>query len=174
MNAFNITLGTEALVQTLGLIACLIGIGSYLFNDSVNYKRGQTASSVLFAVQYACLDALSAASMQAINVIRGYFSINTDSTVFLFMLYGLYWSVGAYFYSEIKDILPLLAVTVGTFAIIKLKERSFRMVMLIPSAIWVLIGVVENSLGGIIMSSLIIGINTYKITITTAKGPVEN
>lgn len=150
-------------IQILGMIACIIGIGSYLFDSGVRYKLSQFISSLLFAGHYGLLDAHSAAATQLVNAIRGLLSINISNNALLAGLYIAYWGIGGYFYTTLNDILPLIAVTIGSYAIVKLDGLKFRVTMLVPSLIWVLIGTIESSIGGVAMSSIILCINITKI-----------
>ena len=159
------------LIQIIGFLAFIIGVLAYVFSQDNHTKISLSLSSALFSIQYALLDAQSAAVVQLINTIRSFVSIKSSSTVILFLLYLMYWSFGLYFYNEPTDSLPMIAVTVGTFALLKLKGIAMRSVMLVPSIIWVAIGIINNSVGGSLMSFLIIIINIYTINKVVVRQP---
>lgn len=162
-------------IQTLGFIALLFSLVAYALNNDNQTKYCLSLSALFFSIQYAYLDAYSVAVVQGINTIRCILAIKTSSTGILLTLYVLYWSIGILFYKSPIDILPMIATTISSFALFKLKDIPMRTVMIIPSLIWLLISIINNSYGGTLLSIAFLAINLVTIhkSIKQTKDPVK-
>jgi len=174
MKIINLFLGGSKLimmtynyiVQGIGFLALFFGVSAFLFKDEYKLKTFMSIASLLFSIQFFLLDSLSASLLKLISFIRNYLSIkqvkNNKNTAYIFILF--YIASGLFFYKAPVDIITIIGVSCSTYGIFNLKGIPMRL-MFIPATIsWLLTAIYYQSVGAIILESIILFVNLLTIT----------
>ena len=131
----------------MALLAFLLCVYSTKYPNDINYKILTIIESLVFSIQLYLMELNIPAFIFLLNAFRAFFSAKTKSFIIIFVFIFIHWSVGYYLYEEVKDILPLISVTVGTYAIFRLKDIPFRFAILFTNFMWMTISIMESNIG---------------------------
>jgi len=115
--------------------------------------------SVLLSVHFFVLGAHTAGIMAAISSLRNYLTLfeAARKTVPFFII--LYLFFGVYAYDVPKDILPVAASCIGTYALFYTKGLTLRFWLFIGGMCWLVHNAVSISIGPTLMEMMLVAAN---------------
>ncbi len=166
------------------LIAQIIGIGALLFVLLSFQKNSRylillflIIAQILFTIHFGLLGAWTGAAMNGIAAFRTYiFNLRETKTwsnkpFWLYLFVVLFWVFGIVTWSGYFSILPILAMTIDSFAVWNKKTQYIRLLMLIPRPLWFVYNYTVVSYAGMIteifvLFSIVIGIIRFDLSAT--------
>jgi hypothetical protein len=160
------------LIQIIGLIACIIGISSFLYKNDKTLKKLMSLAAFLFSIHYFLLESWTSGIIKLINSSRNIISIKYSSKYILFIFLSLYWCLGLFYADKFIDYISVLTITISTIAMFTFSDIKLRL-FFFPSIItWIIIGLQTNSIGGVIAESFVFisnSITIFKLYFTNKK-----
>lgn len=151
------------LIQSIGIIACIIGISSFLFKNDKTLKKLMSLAAFIFSIHYFLLESWTSAIIKLINSTRNIISIKYSSQYILFIFLSLYWCLGLFYADKTIDYISVITITISTIAMFNFSGIKLRL-FFFPSIItWIIIGIQTNSIGGVIAESFVFISNSFTI-----------
>lgn len=150
------------------MIGQIIGIIGFVFLGISNLVKTrkkiilfQMLSCFIFSIHYFLLNALTAAVLNLIGIIRGIMFYNKKEVNKKYISYFigyilLYLIVGIITYDDIFSIFPIIAYILYTISVFNSKELIMKIINLIISLMWIIYDLSYLSYGGIISDILMI------------------
>ena len=165
---------TQFIAQTIGIIALLFVLLSFQKNSRYLILLFLIIAQILFTIHFGLLGAWTGAAMNGVAAIRTYIFNQRESKqwsnkqVWLYLFVVLFWVFGIVTWSGYYSILPILAMTIDSFAVWNKETKSIRMFMLIPRPLWLTYNFTVGSYAGMIteifvLFSILIGIIRFDI-----------
>ncbi|MCF2948389.1 YgjV family protein [Paraglaciecola aquimarina] len=147
--------------QTIGLIALFVGVYAFLHRDDQKLRVYLSVFTLFMCIHFLMLGLWTAATMAFLSAIRNYLSSRTSNiwVMTVFLLVALTLAI-----PNVTDpihLLPILATTLGTWALFREHGIRMRFLMLIGTVSWLSHNFLAGSLGGVLIESLFVIINTH-------------
>lgn len=147
---------TQLIAQIIGIVALLFVLLSFQKNNRHFILLFLIIAQVLFTVHFGLLGAWTGAAMNGVAAVRTYIFNQRESKnwsnnhVWLHLFVLLFWILGIITWKENYSLLPILAITVDTFAVWNKKTSNIRLFMLIPRPLWFVYNFTVGSYAGMI------------------------
>lgn len=154
----------DFLSQAIGIIASLFVICAYGVKSDVTTKRITMGGSILFALHFFLLGAISAMAVTIVNILRVWLSIRFHgSGLICWVFVSLYLLIGFATFEETIDILAILAPIIGCIAMYYFSGIQFRAVCIAATTCWLVYGLLIGSLGVVITQIVLTTVNLTTI-----------
>ncbi|URL07257.1 YgjV family protein [Avibacterium sp. 21-595] len=149
--------------QLLGIVAFILGVICFYQKNDRKLKIVMLIQNITYMSHFILMGANVAALSSLLSTLRTAASIYVKSkyVAFLFVIVGIVF--GYIIADSIWQIFPIIASTAGTIALFLLQGIPMRLFMLIGSSCWLINNLLVGSLGGILLESTVIVVNTITI-----------
>ena len=139
------------LEQVVGVMASAFIVGGYFCKSDNKAKAIIICGSVLFAVHFFMIGAMTAALMNVVNFFRVGLSIKFHGSKILFTFFVSVYLISLFFtYEEWLNILPVISSVLGCIGMYFLSGIKFRLCTIVGSSCWLLHNALVGSVGGVI------------------------
>lgn len=151
------------ITQLIGGVAFLIGVSAFWQKDDLRFRYQMSAFCFVMALHFILLGATAAAIGTAINGVRSYVSIKSQSkyvmVAFIILLIGLTLPNVDRWY----ELPPIIGSVLATWALFSVKGAQLRTLILCNSLCWLLHNVLAGSLGGSLVEATFVVTNSLTI-----------
>lgn len=143
--------------QLFWVLAAAITVYAFLYNDKKKILNLLLIGWIFWILQFALLGAISWALINAFWVIRTLLAKYHHDDRRLIMFLFLIISIISYFtYKWPLSLLPLFATLIGTYALFYYQGVKFRVVLIIPTILWLVYNYYVWSIGWTVREVLIL------------------
>ncbi|OGG20175.1 hypothetical protein A3D03_00500 [Candidatus Gottesmanbacteria bacterium RIFCSPHIGHO2_02_FULL_40_13] len=171
---------TQLIAQIIGIVALLFVLLSFQKNSRYLILLFLIIVQILFTLHFGLLGAWTGAAMNGVAAFRTYIfnqretKIWSNNPFWLYLFVVLFWVFGIVTWSGYYSILPILAMTIDSFAVWNKKTQYIRRLMLIPRPLWFIYNYTVVSYAGMIteifvLFSILIGIIRFDLVTTMKK-----
>lgn len=153
----------DYLIQFIGIIGFIFGIIAFAQKKDKNMKLNMSISSFLLTINFYLLEAYTLALLKFLNTFRNFLSIYYSSSYILFSFLILYWISGYFTIKENIDYIPIITITISTFAMFKLKGINLKIAFLPANIVWIIFSIYKGSIGGFMLETLVLIVNIKTI-----------
>lgn len=168
------------IIQLLGFIGFILLIIQFQINDRFKMLLLKTIASFFFAMHFFLLGAMTGSIM---NLLAGFRSIIfqyrttekwADNKLWLYFFIILFLIFGIITWDGYYTILPMIGVSIGTFAYWMKNPKHIRLVTIFSPPLWFIHNFIVKSYAGMLTDSLVfcsiaIAIYRYDITLSAKK-----
>lgn len=149
--------------QFLGILAFILGVVCFYQRNDKTLKIVMLVQNITYMSHFWLLGANVAAISALISTIRTATSIYISSkyVALFFVILGLIF--GYIITDSMWQIFPIIASVIGTISLFLLQGIPMRLFMLVGSFCWLINNILVSSLGGILLESTVITMNTITI-----------
>ncbi|MFZ7282350.1 YgjV family protein [Avibacterium avium] len=149
--------------QLLGILAFILGVICFYQKNDKKLKIVMLIQNITYMSHFILLGANVAALSSLLSTLRTATSIYVSSKyiAFFFVLLGIIF--GYVIADSVWQVFPIIASTIGTISLFLLKGIPMRLFMLIGSACWLTNNILVGSLGGVLLESTVMVVNTITI-----------
>ncbi|PVX41545.1 inner membrane protein [Pasteurella langaaensis DSM 22999] len=149
--------------QLLGILAFILGVLCFYQRNDKTFRIVMLIQNITYMSHFWLLGANVAAMGALFSTIRTATSIYISSKyiALFFVVLGILWG---YFITDfLWQIFPIIGSVIGTISLFLLQGIPMRLFMLAGSFCWLINNILVNSLGGILLESTVIVMNTFTI-----------
>ncbi|MFU2047419.1 YgjV family protein [Avibacterium gallinarum] len=149
--------------QLLGILAFILGVICFYQKNDKKLKIVMLIQNITYMSHFILLGANVAALSSLLSTLRTATSIYVSSKyiAFFFVLLGIIF--GYVIADSVWQVFPIIASTIGTISLFLLKGIPMRLFMLVGSACWLTNNILVGSLGGVLLESTVMVVNTITI-----------
>lgn len=160
--------------QILGYIATALVILSFAQKSEVRFKIIISVAAFVFAIHFFLLGAFAGMAVAILNGSRTLSSMKFHGSSYMMVSFiVLYLIAGVVVYETPIDALPIFSGAVVTFAVYKLSGIKMRALFFCTELGWLIYAFVLKSVGGLITSSFVWGVNVVTIYRLFKDGKIE-
>ncbi len=155
---------------TLHLVAQLLGFVSFLFGILCFYQKNDRKLKWMMLcmnanniVHFAMLGSPTSSISAALGMCRTWLSLHTSSKRIAFCFIAVSMSIGVYFSNEWVDMFPVIATSIGTYALFCLEGVKMRIAFLFGAASWLINNILVGSFGTALLEMVLIIVNLNTI-----------
>lgn len=160
MDSLNSLFWLNPWAQCFGLIALFVGASAFRHKEDHKLRRNLTIFTLLMSIQFLMLGLWSAAFAAGLGSLRTYISSHTRNMWVMVGFVVTLLLVTLPNVTEPVHVLPILGSSVGTWAMFREKGLRMRVFMLIGSMCWFSHNYIVGSIGGAIIESVFLIINS--------------
>ena len=150
--------------QILGYVAGIILLMGYAITEDKKTKIVLTFSSLIFAIHFFMLGAVTACAITVVNALRNVSSIFWYKSQKIFFVFAGLYIISFYFtYNSPIDILPFLASFITCIGMFLLGGIRFRIIVVIAVVMWIVHNIVVGSIGATIESIILFFISSITV-----------
>ncbi|MGF1765050.1 YgjV family protein [Aliivibrio kagoshimensis] len=149
--------------QGLGLLSFALGILSFKQRNDRRLKIMMVIFNLNHMVHFILLGSMSSAFGSFVSTLRTGTSIYTSSRYVAFGFIILAVGLGSLTINSLWDCLPMIGVSIGTYALFILRGISMRICLLFGSIVWLINNIIVGSIGGIMLEATVIIFNLRTI-----------
>tara|TARA_R110000751_G_scaffold55606_4_gene119218 strand:+ start:298 stop:855 length:558 start_codon:yes stop_codon:yes gene_type:complete len=157
--ALNVLFWQDPTAQTIGFIALFVGISGFLHREDQKLKYYLTAFTFLMAIHFFMLSLWTAALLALLGSARNYVSSVTNNVWVMSIFIVVAWIITIPNSSEWVQIIPVVGVSFGTWALFKEKGLRMRFFMSLGTLCWLSHNHLVGSIGGVIIEGLFLVVN---------------
>ncbi|MEE3607948.1 YgjV family protein [Avibacterium paragallinarum] len=149
--------------QFLGILAFILGVICFYQRNDRKLKIVMLIQNITYMSHFILLDAKVAALSSLLSTLRTATSIYISSKYIAlgFVIVGIIF--GYVIADSVWQVFPIIASTIGTISLFLLKGIPMRLFMLVGSACWLTNNILVGSLGGVLLESTVMFVNTITI-----------
>lgn len=149
--------------QFLGVLAFILGVVCFYQRNDKTLKIVMLVQNITYMSHFWLLGANVAAISALISTMRTATSIYISSkyVALFFVILGLIF--GYIITDSMWQIFPIIASVIGTISLFLLQGIPMRLFMLVGSFCWLINNILVSSLGGVLLESSVITMNTITI-----------
>ena len=151
------------LAQTIGFAALIIGAAAFTHQDDQKLRYYLTAFTFLMAIHFFMLGLWTAAILALLGSARNYISSVTNSVWVMLLFLAVTWLMASPISSHWIHLLPVVAVSLGTWAVFREKGIRMRFLMFLGTICWLSHNYLVGSIGGVIIEGLFLVVNGHTI-----------
>jgi hypothetical protein len=132
----------QIFIQLIGIIGLLIALLSFQKEKRGSILAYLIVAQVIFVLHFALLGAWIGAVMNAISALRSYISSQRmtkkwcSSNLWLYFFIIISWISGLFIWKSILSILPIIAMTIDSYATWNKNPKFIRLLTAIPRPLW--------------------------------------
>ena len=164
----------QLIAQVIGFLALLFVLLSFQKNNRYFILLFLIIAQILFTIHFGLLGAWTGAAMNGVAALRTYIFNQRESKhwsnnhVWLYLFILLFWISGIISWKGYFSLLPILAMTVDSFAVWNKKTSNIRLFMLIPRPLWFVYNFTVGSYAGMItevfvLFSIVVGVIRFDV-----------
>ena len=145
------------IAQIFGLFGLIILIFSFQKNNKTNLLKYQIISSLLFSIQYLCLNATTGCLMNLMTMIRNIIYKKYEDNVSILVLILTISSMivlSMFSYNGIISLLPTIAVILYSIALYQKKMTTIRVTEVISCSLFIIYNIKVLALTGLVSTIL--------------------
>ncbi|AWB68904.1 YgjV family protein [Saccharobesus litoralis] len=145
------------------MVSFALGIASFYQKDDFKLKLLMAAMLIVHSGHFVLLGAYTAASICLVSILRTVLSMYSSSVKVALAVMVLYVASGFITADKLIDWVPVFGGLVGTYSLFCLKGIPLRIGLLIGAMIWVANNLIVGSIGGTLLESIIVIVNSFTI-----------
>jgi len=149
----------DPVAQIIGFIALIVGVRAFLHRDDQKLRYYLTAFTFLMSIHFFMLGLWTAAIMALLGSARSYVSSLTNNFWVMLTFLLAAWLIAIPNSSEWVHLLPVIGVSLGTWAVFREKGIRMRFLMSIGTVCWFSHNYLVGSIGGVIIEGLFLVVN---------------
>ena len=149
--------------QLIGGVAFLIGVSAFWQKDDLKFRYQMTGFCLVMALHFILLGATVAAIGAAINGVRSYASIKSQSRYVMAAFIVLLICMTLPNVDKWYELPPIAGSAVATWALFSVKGVRLRTLILCNSLCWLLHNVLAGSIGGSMVEATFVITNSMTI-----------
>jgi hypothetical protein len=157
--SLNALFWQNTFAQSIGFIALIVGVSAFLHRDDQKLRYYLTAFTFLMAIHFFMLGLCTAAILALLGSVRNYVSSLTNNVWVMLIFLVAAWLMAIPNSSEWVHLLPVLGVSLGTWALFKEKGLRMRFLMSLGTICWLSHNLLVGSIGGVIIEGLFLVVN---------------
>jgi hypothetical protein len=158
--SLNTLFWQDPFAQAIGFIALIVGVSAFLHRDDQKLRYYLTAFTFLMAIHFFMLGLWTAAIMALLGSTRNYVSSLTNNIWVMLLFLLAAWLLAIPNSSEWVHLLPVIGVSLGTWAVFREKGIRMRFLMAIGTVCWFSHNFLVGSIGGVIIEGIFLVVNT--------------
>ncbi|WP_440904469.1 YgjV family protein [Catenovulum sp. SX2] len=156
-------MGESFIPQLFGIISFILGVVCFSQKDDKKFKIIMLILNLNHTLHFLLMNAMSSALASALSVFRTALSMKTSSIyVAVFFIVSLV-SLNTMWAEHWYDWLAVMGACCGTFGLFCLTGIKMRLTLLVGSICWLVNNFVVGSIGGVMLETMVIGINISTI-----------
>jgi hypothetical protein len=152
-----------SVAQSVGYVAFVLGVVAFLQRDDRRLKGAVAVQALTYALHFALLGSVTAASSSLVTCCRALLALYTRSPWVAALLLLANVAIGVLFAHHAAAWLPILASCVGTMAFFLLRGIGMRFALLGGTSLWLTNNLLIGSVGGIMLEVFNVMANTWTI-----------
>lgn len=153
----------QLIAQALGFVSFGLGVLCFYQKDDRRLKIIMIIMSLNNTVHFALLGAPTASFGAALSMARAWLALHTSSLWAALAFIGLTLVIGAQMADRLVDWLPIVATSIGTYALFCLKGIKLRMAFLCGAMCWLANNIIVGSIGGTLLEITLLAVNLNTI-----------
>jgi hypothetical protein len=149
----------DPMAQTIGFVALILGVSAFLHRDDQKLRYYLTAFTFLMAIHFFMLGLWTAAIMVLLGTTLNYVSSLTSNVWVMLIFLLMAWLMAIPNSSEWVHLLPVIGVTLSTWAVFKEKGLRMRLLMSMGTVCWFSHNYLVGSIGGLIIEGIFLIVN---------------
>ncbi|WP_143872162.1 YgjV family protein [Catenovulum sediminis] len=145
--------------QLFGLFSFILGAFCFMQKDDKKFKCIMLVLNINHSIHFILMGAVTSACSTLLGALRTATSMKTASKKVAYLFIIALIVVNAQWAQYWYDWLSVLGASFGTYGLFCLRGIQMRVALLIGSVIWLVNNIIVNSIGGIMLESMVIGIN---------------
>lgn len=143
--------------QIFGILAAVITVCAFIYTDKKKILNLLLIWGIFWILQFAFLWALSWAIINCFWFIRTILAKyeNNDKRV-ISILFIIIFIISYYTYEWPMSLLPLAATCIGTYALFYIQGVTFRIVLIVPTTLWLIYNYYVGSIWGTVREIIIL------------------
>ncbi len=138
--------------QSIGIIGFIISAISFAQKDDRKMKNILGASSVLVAVAYYMIGAMTGAGAIMVSAVRNFVAAQGFKSKFIYPFFMIVCLVvGYYTYQTPYDCLSIVGAMCATTALFKFEGIPMRLLMIVSCSLWFTYDVISSAIGPMMM-----------------------
>ncbi|MGJ8691362.1 MAG: YgjV family protein [Thalassotalea sp.] len=148
------------IAQAFGLLSFVFGTYTFLQKNDQRLKVSMLCLFTCQSIHFFLMGSPTAAAANILNLLRTFISLKFNKPWLgaLFIAANIAW--GVYLYQSMISILPTIGACLGTYAVFYLQAIKMRLAFILAALCWITHNIVVNSVGGILLESIVIIANT--------------
>jgi hypothetical protein len=151
------------LAQSVGLIAFLLGILTFLQRDDQRLRVFLAVFSVVIGVHFFLLGGVAAAYAAWLSGLRSYVSSHTRHVAVMIIFLLIVWVLGIPSMTHPIQWLAIMGTTLGTWALYREQGVRLRLMLLTGTLCWMVHNYAIGSIGGAMIETCFLFVNSYTI-----------
>ncbi|CAM3971950.1 MULTISPECIES: YgjV family protein [Pseudoalteromonas] len=149
--------------QALGFISFILAMLCFMQKDDRHFKIMMIVMNLNHALHYYLLNAVTSSLCSLFAVGRTAVSLQTKAKWVASLFIILTMLIGYFTISQWTDYIAIVGSCIGTYALFCLNGIKMRLVVFVGSCLWLINNVIVGSLGGILLETTVIIINSTTI-----------
>lgn len=142
--------------QLIGYIAFFFGIVAFLSKDDKKLKILLAIQSYTLSLHFFLLGASGGMIAAFINATRNLVTLKSRMKILAPYFIAFYIIFGAFKYTNIIDLLPIVGSTIATYAFFYLEKIPMRLCLLVTTSLWLVHNGLVGSIGPFLMEIIIL------------------
>jgi hypothetical protein len=157
--SLNTLFWQQPVAQTIGFIASIVGASAFLHRDDQKLRYYLTVFTFLMAIHFFMLGLWTAALMALLGSARNYVSSLTNNFWVMLIFLLAAWLVALPNSNEWVHLLPVIGVSLGTWAVFREKGLRMRFLMSMGTVCWFSHNHLVGSIGGVVIEGIFLVVN---------------
>ncbi|NIY84068.1 YgjV family protein [Vibrio hepatarius] len=153
----------DIIAQAFGFISLFLGLATVYQKDDRRLKWMMLLLNCNHALHFALMGAATACISASIGVGRSLISLHANARLFTWPLIGLTTLMGLTALESIYGLLPIIASSIGTYALFNLRGVMMRYFLLVGACLWLANNLWVGSIGGSLLEIAMIATNSMTI-----------
>lgn len=155
--------GSLSPAQLVGYLAFALGVLSFSQKDDRRLKGTVAFQAASYAIHFALLGSITAASSSVVTLCRAVLSLYTRSPWVAALLIAANVAIGVTFGRSASAWLPIVASSIGTLAFFYSQGVKMRVALLGATSLWLTNNLLLGSIGGTFLELVIGAVNATTI-----------
>lgn len=149
--------------QSVGVVAFLIGVTTFLNRNESRFKLQLAACSAIMGLHFFLMGANAAGASAVLNSIRTVISIRTRHYAIMVIFITLTLIFGGYNINHPIEVLPIFATVISTWALFRTHGLTTRCILWCATLCWVIHNTWLGSVGGMLTEGSFLLMNGFTI-----------
>ena len=145
------------IAQAIGFLAFGLGVTGFLQKRDQRMKSIMTGQAVIMAVHFAMLGAYGGMVAAGVTAVRNMAAMSARARPLAPVFILIYIVLGYFSYSVWYDVLPIIAVCIGTVAFFYLEGIATRLCLGGATSLWLVHNIAAGSIGPSLMEIVNLG-----------------
>ncbi|WP_224055023.1 YgjV family protein [Celerinatantimonas diazotrophica] len=149
--------------QLFGFLSFALGVLSFLQTEDRKLKLILVTLNISNTIHYALFGAMTSLIASILSTFRTALSIRTRLLIVALIFIALNIGLGVWVAQAFSDLWSVIGMTIGTYALFRLKGMSMRFAFLVGSSCWLVNNIIVGSIGGSLLEIMMISVNASTI-----------
>lgn len=151
------------LAQALGMVSFALGVMCFYQKNDQYLRIVMMVFNVNHALHFALLGAVTSCLSSLISALRTGISIKFHSKYLAFFFILITVTLGYFLSDKWYDLFPIIGTSIGTYALYCFSGLKLRFAFLIGAFCWLINNIIVGSIGGILLESTLMVVNSLTI-----------